>query len=230
MKIKIEYETPRDRFASPADKEEIIKTVQLLESSDILIKGVKDIRKAFSLPEKGIPEGKTPVETSQNIWSTLSEERFGELYDVSCKLRKKLGLPKIWDLGINTLILHNFLAIPYEESLWIEEGTDKNGDPTVVLTLNRQVNKTELKKLVELNWEQIKSYSSKLPVSPTHKVINVDVVKDILKLKEQKKTYSEIADFIQNTSGIRYEEIDLRIIISNWKKRLRKYKLIPKTS
>jgi len=223
MKIKKFYIENQARWPHMLDEKSTKKVADFLEESELFEQRTEYLRKKYEIPEKGYSLDRDGI----IIESLFNEKKqsLDSFFDECQSLTKELKLFDYWWGSVAYYILYSVFFTPEREYLTTKvmrfQDESYNG---LHLIINEQLTKTELKRIIDYQWEGIKEEMNLLPSNPKHKMQRIGLAKEIVHLKDKKnKTFSEISDILQIKyvkHKVLYELIDetyVKTLYHRWK-------------
>jgi hypothetical protein len=208
MKIKHYASAWPKRLKIPLTAQED-KFFRFIELSDDFAGSIGDIRRKYGIPVNGFSYRKEN-EVGLGIPKYLEDEKWDMYLEDEAIIEEQYGITGTWRLSLSYFIKYNYMPKMAEK---IEHrAAIFDGDTTlqmlqqeypamrrrsVVITLHEQLGKKQLKALIDLQWDQIKTLMTRLPVWDRKKHENIPLYKEISELKDiQHKSWDEIASIL----------------------------------
>ncbi len=166
-------------------------------------------------------------------------EKLAELVEETNKLLEKFKLSNTWHSAFVEFIVTDKLDLNVANEIALEvNGFAKKGSikfmigPNLIpsvssnavkIVIGNRVTKTHLINWIEKNWKTIKQAINHLKLQETKNIRwqRLDVVKEIIRLRKEDKSYGEICDELSGKYNLK-DETYVRTIHSRYKKRLEK--------
>lgn len=184
----------RKKYLSAAQTKKI---TDLLETSVEFEKGIKRIRKKFSIPEKGLqhPEEKGTLSVPKSISDAIENDCW--------ELAFSLNLPPdYWQESLVIYAIHGIFLAPSRRPLYVmyNQSDDYPHEYWFDLVISENISKKEFFEEMEKEWPSIKETIKSLPKLNKNKMVRSEWAKRVVELRDtspQKTPFKEVATALE---------------------------------